>query len=895
MLRRKAAAALNALEPHKMSPAKEPLFATLQRRSEIGHSISAPGLGVYPSRKARSSASPLLYDQISFGQRPPLPPSLARSSSIEYYAMGRAPPTFIAMTQPPLSHSSTVPSLGFRPPRTAPPGAPPPPLTRGVSHAPGMMDPALGSRSWISTAHPPGCSHAGPLDPLDMAGDMTLGAMGVSGGGALGRRGSQVAATPSGVGRGGSSGKEFVGLSDEIDELADRLAQVERLTSMLNPEYTHTLQRKLKASFHHIDGQMGTIDQTLLTEQQKRAHAAATSIQARIRAFICRQRYTHARTAMLSWRSRELSGVGARIVAWLRRREQIEEVIEAKRDRWRCDHLHRIVSAWRYLAKKGLPARQTLDTELRARRHYRYALTRRVLWGWKRVTHHANLCEVRWVMRGNRRVALRKEVVQTVEAFLRAWHDFVRLSVETRRRFGDLGIKALAKAFYAFQGLVARRKRLRNLTITRWKDYCKASVHLPFRAWYLFLIDQKLLRRVRTMLIGSFRRKLVRRLLGTIVAGWHELTKRGTFDSRSKSQLRESLTVQEGLTAAAEDALEEYSKVLLDAERSLDAESRTQSLLARRTQSAHTELAALRVKCHSAQQEVLRLRTLVRHYEIRYPRAFASPMLEGHAAAVLPAVAEEEVVPAPNGDGDAEPPHEAASPALALPAVPLIVQTDDMHRLARLGLAVHPLLATDKYAPPASGGTMADFEVRRLRELLSFVVSGELPANPSLEVLDLQQASELQYEYREADAAAAIYTADGASLRTLDTPQHMAAAGVVELGSTLRESPKESPQSADHGAGSALVGQMVFDDSFDDSTAEEPPPPPPPEGGAELLARRVAERREELRTRVAMQRVNLYAPEVHAEVVSAHKEVNKEAAAAAAAAGGEFAQALVGF
>jgi len=49
----------------------------------------------------------------------------------------------------------------------------------------------------------------------------------------------------------------------------------------------------------------------------------------------------------------------------------------------------------------------------------------------------------------------------------------------------------------------------------------------------------------------------------------------------------------------------------------------------------------------------------------------------------------------------------------------------------------------------------------------------------------------------------------------------------------------------------------------------------------------VAQRREELRSRVAMQRINLYAPQV--EVISTQED------AAAASAGGEFAQALVGF
>ena len=41
-------------------------------------------------------------------------------------------------------------------------------------------------------------------------------------------------------------------LQEEIDDLADRLAQVERVTSMLTPEYTASLQRKLQSSFTTI-------------------------------------------------------------------------------------------------------------------------------------------------------------------------------------------------------------------------------------------------------------------------------------------------------------------------------------------------------------------------------------------------------------------------------------------------------------------------------------------------------------------------------------------------------------------------------------------------------------------------------------------------------------------
>jgi hypothetical protein len=71
-----------------------------------------------------------------------------------------------------------------------------------------------------------------------------------------------------------------------------------------------------------------------------------------------------------------------------------------------------VLGAWRTITVEGLPVRHGLDFELRARRHYRRALCVRVLWGWKRVAHHAHLNEVRWVNRGGRRVALKRDVAQ---------------------------------------------------------------------------------------------------------------------------------------------------------------------------------------------------------------------------------------------------------------------------------------------------------------------------------------------------------------------------------------------------------------------------------------------------------------------------------------------------
>ena len=151
-----------------------------------------------------------------------------------------------------------------------------------------------------------------------------------------------------------------------------------------------------------------------------------------------------------------------------------------------------------------------------------------------------------------------------------------------------------------------------------------------------YLIDQKLIRRVRTMLIGSFRRKLLRRLLAQMVQAWHELAKFKKVETRTRAQLLEALKAQEALISAAEETLDEYARVLIGTEKSLENEARTQAHLTRIADDAHTELTALRLKSHAAQQEVLRLRTIMRHFEIRYPRATAILRIEVPDAAAMP-------------------------------------------------------------------------------------------------------------------------------------------------------------------------------------------------------------------------------------------------------------------
>ena len=905
MLRRKASAALSALrleQPSRKPPTPEPIWATLQ----LQRALSVPGLKPPRPRPRDSPFSPQIIDAVAFGRRAPLPnmptpspvPNSRTGSSVEYFAMGRPPAAFLAMTDG---------GGGRRPPRTAPSGVMPP-LEHGGLMTPGgasayhgLGTPAGGRRGPM-TATPSGRRGGGSLATAESGlgeVDRGLDERGLASQGSLRAESFRKDGAHSGGGGGGLSARtdddetELVQLSDGIDDISERLAQVERVTAMLTPEYTVALQGKLQASFKQISETIKIVDDELQDEGQKRQMAAATTLQARMRCFLLRRRFVRCSAAIRAWRSRELQDVSAPLVSWLRQREAIEEAVEQHLAHWGRQHTKALLAAWRKLAVDGLSAKLALDTELRARRHYRLSLQRSVLWAWKRVAHYSNLSEVRWVTRGNRRVALKKHIVDTLESFIRAWRQFVHVSTEAKRRFGACGFRDTSSAFYALRSLVQRRKRLRQLTVTRWRDYGRSIWQLPFRAWYLYMIDQKLLRRVRIMLISSFRRKLLRRLLGQLVQAWRELTKYKAVETRTRSQLLDALKAQESLTAEAETTLEEYAKVLVEAESSLETEARSQAHLARHADDAHTELAALRLKCHSAQQEVLRLRTMLRHYELRYPRAAVimsteAPSAKGGGAARAKA-AHDDAVPDTTHD-DAPPP-----PPPRLPPPPLIVEEEEMKSTQRLSVSANALLATSTYAPPADGGTMADRELRRVRALLEFVLSGAVPEDAPLELRDIAQESTVQIQRRLAEATSRLYSDDGSEVRPLQTPAQL-------LNAAAMEPPGDASKAEDAAAAAVMGGERernLLLAGLEFHTTEEDglggvDMRPALESGAEQLAQRVAARREELQTRMARHRVNLYAPKAE-QLVMTIEEEEEANADGSLGAGGEFAQALIGF
>ena len=262
-MQRKASAALAALQASAASAHEGSLLP--RTLGSLPRALSLPGLGPLTRKAPAGSltgnvrrALPREHQLTTPGARPvmrgvsttgnwppPGSPGFSHSKSMR-------PPLFGSELEAELHYASH----GTLPPRTAPPPGSwaPSPMPRGLHEtAPAA---AMGGRS---LAPAPSASHHKALGLL------------------------------SGAGAGGDADTMTFELRDSVLELSDRIREIERVTSMLNPSYTVHLQDRLHHSFEGISRQLGSLDSTLLTEQQKRSLAAAVTICAVARGFLVRR------------------------------------------------------------------------------------------------------------------------------------------------------------------------------------------------------------------------------------------------------------------------------------------------------------------------------------------------------------------------------------------------------------------------------------------------------------------------------------------------------------------------------------------------------------------------------------------------------------------------------
>ena len=638
-----------------------------------------------------------------------------------------------------------------------------------------------------------------------------------------------------GGGGGGGEDPRAAELRESVERLAAQLQRMEGLTSLLHADYTASLQGKLSRSFGHIAEHVAELDDTFLSEQQKRQRAAALRLVAACRGFLARRHWKRARAALHSWRSRELMPAQLAAVSWLRRREDLESRTHAILEYRAEVLLSRIVAAWRQLTEDALPARRELDKSIAAMRHFRLSLARRALVGWRRVAHAAKQADIKWVTRGGRRVAMRSAHLALMQSHLHAWRRLTWTRRETERRFRSTGRSLVGAVLRGWRGASRRQAQLRLVAVQRWIEFGKVYGQLPFRAWYLFVVDAKTARKVRGALVDAFRRRLGRALLARLLGAWRDVAQHRPVETRTRPQLVRALHAQEGSTRAAEDNMREYARVLHEAEQALLREERAKESMALEAAQHKQQMIDAMFELHAAQHECLRLRAALRSYELRYPRAFVAP---GESA-----------------DG--------------LPETPLVVTRNELDALMRLRALTSWMGDAQRHVPlpRGKGGTAADDELARVRQLLHFVASGALPADAPDELHAVVAGHAASLAKRTAAAEAQVLTDDLETARPLrsdaaqrtEPPERPPAAsdeGVADFFGAERAPPAEL---LGGGADASVSSRARI--SFADFEAETDAMFERADGvraGAAQLSARVRERREELQQREKTRRINIY-------------------------------------
>ena len=130
---------------------------------------------------------------------------------------------------------------------------------------------------------------------------------------------------------------------------------------------------------------------------------------------------------------------------------------------------------------------------------------------WRRVTHQTRAGAIRWVDRDGRRVALRADIVDLLHLHLHAWRRTTVARREADRRH-ERHLRTLARrALLGLRDATRRNVQLRALAVQLWLEVGRTYTQVPFRAWYLYMVDKQLLRRAREKLTRAFRRRCDRK------------------------------------------------------------------------------------------------------------------------------------------------------------------------------------------------------------------------------------------------------------------------------------------------------------------------------------------------------------------------------------------------
>eukprot|EP00753_Platysulcus_tardus_P011592 PLAT3299.4.p1 GENE.PLAT3299.4~~PLAT3299.4.p1 ORF type:complete len:1290 (-),score=534.50 PLAT3299.4:50-3919(-) len=284
----------------------------------------------------------------------------------------------------------------------------------------------------------------------------------------------------------------------------------------------------------------------------------------------------------------------------------------------------------------------------------------------------------------------------------------------------------------AWHERAAAQRQLRRATVARWKAVQESLLRTPFEAWFVWAADRRAARAAREAVVRAFRRRKQRQRVYMTFKSWKHAFLYGSADAiRSREELVATLEQQRLLGHDLQDNVNEYRALMEKMQAQLDEKDVRLKERALELVAADDRVRRLHFQKHHAEQEVVRLQTLVDQLTLLHPgsvrrlaertdRAFQARALEPIARSLAPALK-----PVPPLDADvlrrlAEPRPASArrSGKSEAAAGVAVVSPEDAELATRARWLLERLSRLPKLSKPKA-------EARRLHSLFDWLRTGD--------------------------------------------------------------------------------------------------------------------------------------------------------------------------
>ena len=227
------------------------------------------------------------------------------------------------------------------------------------------------------------------------------------------------------------------------------------------------------------------------------------------------------------------------------------------------------LSAWAELVVAPIRAKAAM-----AQQHYVHTLLRKCLNAWSEFyDDHMGAVKAkaqprqRFQQRHNMNMVKAHARSLIMGKHLRAWWLYATRRAAAKRKFQGVADALVKRCLRAWHTRAAWQAKAKRLCLEQWIEHSRRLTSVPFRAWYLWSVEQKRQRMTQEVLLNAYSRRKRRMLLYSCFKSWAHRAIYGKIEGlHSRAELVQSLEDQKRHSAALEAALKSSRDTLKQAE-----------------------------------------------------------------------------------------------------------------------------------------------------------------------------------------------------------------------------------------------------------------------------------------------------------------------------------------